>query len=174
LCDVEFNRTLSILKFNQNAVGAILSPFDSYLILRGIKTLAVRMKQHQANALKMSYFLENHRKVKKVIYPGLDSHPEHHLALKQMSGFGGMISFELDSDSKGAKRFVENLTLPFIAESLGGVESLIEVPALMTHSSLSKEEREKIGLNESLIRFSVGIENIDDLVADVELALSTL
>jgi cystathionine gamma-lyase len=156
------------LKFTQNSAGAILSPFESYLILRGTKTLAVRMREHQQNALTIAGFLENHSRVKKVIYPGLESHPQHELAGKQMSGFGGMLSFELDADLKTAKRFVESLQFFAVAESLGGVESLIELPAIMTHASVPPEEREKIGLTDGLIRISVGIENCDDLLEDLQ------
>lgn len=159
------------LKFHQNAVGAILSPFDSYLVLRGTKTLAVRMKQHQENAMKISEYLESHSKIKRVYYPGLKSHPDYALALKQMKGFGGMISFELATDLANTKKFVESLTYPLIAESLGGVESLIEIPALMTHAGIRKEDREHIGLSDSLIRLSVGLENVEDLIADISDAL---
>lgn len=162
------------IKFTQKAVGAILSPFDSYLVLRGLKTLAVRMKQHQENALIISEYLEKHHKVARVIYPGLNSFPQRALALKQMKGFGGMISFELKSDALGAKRFVENLEIPLLAESLGGVESLVEIPAFMTHASVPKELREHIGLSDSLIRLSVGLENSDDLILDLERALQVL
>ena len=156
------------LKFNQNATGAILSPFDSFLVLRGIKTLAVRMERHQQNAMKIAAYLERHPKVRRVNYPGLASHPQHALARRQMSGFGGMLSFNINGGWMEAKRFLENLHLFALAESLGGVESLIEHPAQMTHLSLPKEEREKIGIDDSLIRVSVGIENIDDLIADLE------
>lgn len=156
------------LKFTQNAAGAILSPFDSFLILRGTKTLAVRMEAHQRNATKIAQYLQSHSRVNKVIYPGLESHPQHDLARKQMSGFGGMLSFELDGDLKDAKMFVENLKYFSLAESLGGVESLIELPAIMTHASVPKEERERIGLADPLIRISVGIENVDDLMEDLE------
>jgi len=161
------------IRFAQNAVGAILSPFDSYLVLRGIKTLAVRMKRHEENALKISEYLLKHKNVSKVIYPGLKSHPEYKLAEKQMSGFGGMISFEINSDLNGAKQFVERLKYFLIAESLGGVESLIEIPAMMTHASILKKDRELIGLKDNLIRVSVGIEHIDDLLEDLEQAFST-
>lgn len=156
------------LKFTQNAAGAILSPFDSFLILRGTKTLAVRMEAHQRNATKIAQYLQSHSRVNKVIYPGLESHPQHNLARKQMSGFGGMLSFELDGDLKDAKMFVENLKYFSLAESLGGVESLIELPAIMTHASVPKEERERIGLADALIRISVGIENVNDLMEDLE------
>jgi cystathionine gamma-lyase len=159
------------LKFTQNAAGAILSPFDSYLLLRGIKTLAVRMRQHEENALAIAQYLESHRRVKSVFYPGLPSHPQHELARKQMSGYGGVLSFELDGSATDAKAFVERLRLFLIAESLGGVESLIELPALMTHASVPPEERQKIGIADGLIRVSVGIEAVDDLIADLDQAL---
>lgn len=156
------------IKFTQNAAGGILSPFESYLILRGTKTLAVRMRQHQKNAIRIAKFLESHPRVNRVIYPGLESHPQHELAKKQMSGFGGMLSFELDGNIKDAKRFVEGLKYFALAESLGGVESLIELPAVMTHASVPPEERRKIGLADGLIRISAGIENGDDLLEDLE------
>ncbi|MFQ6091704.1 MAG: trans-sulfuration enzyme family protein [bacterium] len=158
------------LKFNQNATGAILSPFDSFLVLRGTKTLAIRMQEHEKNTIKLAEFLESHPKVKKVNYPGLKSHPQHELAKKQMSGFGGMLSLEIDGTMKQVKLFLESLEIFALAESLGGVESLIEHPALMTHSSIPKTEREKIGVTDSLIRMSVGIENIDDLIEDINRA----
>ena len=156
------------LKYNQNAIGAILSPFDSYLVLRGIKTLAIRMERHTQNALEIARYLESHLKVKRVFYPGLESHPQHELAKRQMSGSGGMISFELGGGLKEAKRFLEGLKIFSLAESLGGVESLIEHPALMTHVSIPKEEREKIGITDSLIRISVGIEDVADLKEDLD------
>ncbi len=162
------------IKFVQNAAGAILSPFDSFLVLRGIKTLAVRMRRHEQNALAVARFLEKHPRVKQVYYPGLASHPQHSLACRQMSGFGGMISFELDADVKQAKKFVESLRYFAVAESLGGVESLIELPALMTHASIPRKEREKIGLSDALIRISVGIENTEDLLEDLDAALATV
>jgi len=156
------------LKFNQNAIGAILSPFDSYLVLRGIKTLAIRMEKHNDNAMKIATYLESHSRVKKVNYPGLKSHPQYELARKQMSGFSGVLSFEIDGGIREVKRFLENLKIFSIAESLGGVESLIEHPATMTHAYLSKDEREKIGITDSLIRVSVGLENVDDLIEDLD------
>lgn len=159
------------LQYTQNATGAILSPFDSYLVLRGTKTLGLRMRQHEKNAIKISHFLEKHAKIAKVIYPGLASHPDHALAKKQMTGFGGMISFELKGDVTHAKKFIENLKFFAVAESLGGVESLIEIPAIMTHASVPKEVRDEIGLTETLIRVSVGIEHVDDLIQDLENAL---
>lgn len=156
------------LKFNQNTIGSILSPFDSFLVLRGIKTLAIRMREHEKNAIKIAEYLESSPKVKKVIYPGLKNHPQHELVKKQMSGFGGMLSFEIIGTLKEAKTFLENLKIFSLAESLGGVESLIEHPASMTHASISKEEREKVGITDSLIRVSVGIENVTDLIEDID------
>lgn len=156
------------LKYNQNAIGAILSPFDSFLVLRGIKTLAIRMEKHTKNAIKIARYLESHPKVKRVYYPGLESHPQHELGKRQMSGSGGMISFEIGGGLKEARRFLESLKIFSLAESLGGVESLIEHPALMTHASIPKEDREKIGITDSLIRISVGIENVEDLKEDLD------
>jgi cystathionine gamma-lyase len=162
------------LKFNQNTMGAILSPFDSYLVLRGIKTLAVRMREHEQNALRLANYLEEHPKVKKVNYPGLKSHPQHALANRQAKGHGGMLSFEIKGGLEEAKRFLESMKVFALAESLGGVESLIEHPALMTHASVPKETRDQVGLTESLIRVSVGIEHIDDLIADFDQAFQKI
>jgi cystathionine gamma-lyase len=162
------------LKFNQNAMGAILSPFDSFLVLRGIKTLAVRMREHERNALRLANYLEGHPKVRKVNYPGLKSHPQHALANRQATGHGGMLSFEIKGGLEEAKRFLESVKLFALAESLGGVESLIEHPALMTHASVPKEIREQGGLTDSLIRVSVGIEHIDDLIADFDQAFQKI
>jgi cystathionine gamma-lyase len=161
----------SRIKFNQNAIGAVPSPFDCFLTLRGIKTLALRMERHNSNTQKIAEYLESHARVKKVIYPGLASHPQHKLAKKQMSGFGGMVSFELIGGAEAAETLLQRLKIFAIAESLGAVESLVEQPALMTHSSIPKKEREKIGISDNLIRISVGIEDVDDLVADLEQAL---
>ncbi len=162
------------LKFNQNAIGAILSPFDSYLVLRGIKTLAVRMEEHQRNAIKIANFLSSHPLVGEVLYPGLTNHPQFEIAKKQMTGSGGMISFKISGGLKEAKSFLENLKIFSLAESLGGVESLIELPALMTHSSIPKKQREKLGISDNLIRISVGIENVDDLISDLSLAFEKI
>ncbi|MEK7060774.1 MAG: PLP-dependent aspartate aminotransferase family protein [Patescibacteria group bacterium] len=161
------------LKFLQNAVGAILSPFDSYQVLKGIKTLSLRMEKHEKNAVKIAHFLKHHKKVKKVYYPGLPDHPGYTIAKKQMSGFGGMISFELKGTIKTAISFLEHLRLIAIAESLGAVESLIEHPASMTHASVPNKEREKIGLSDTLIRLSVGIEDVDDIIHDISQALKS-
>ncbi|MBI4595568.1 MAG: PLP-dependent transferase [Candidatus Tectomicrobia bacterium] len=160
------------LKFHQNAVGAILSPFDSFLVLRGLKTLALRMREHEKNALRVAEYLANSNKVARVYYPGLKSHPQHELAQRQMSGFGGMLSFEIKGGLREAKLFLENLKIFALAESLGGVESLAEHPALMTHASIPKEEREKIGIKDTLIRISVGIEHIEDLLNDLDQAFN--
>ena len=153
--------------FLQNAVGAILSPFDSWLVLRGVKTLAVRMRQHEENGVAMASYLANHRKVKKVYYPGLPDHPQHELAKRQMSGFGSMISFELGS-FENAKKFLDRVRLCSLAESLGGVESLISHPVSMTHGSVPEEMRKRLGITPGLVRLSVGIEDIEDLIADLE------
>lgn len=153
--------------FLQNAVGAILSPFDSYSILKGIKTLSIRMIKHDENARKIAEFLRKNKKVKKIYYPGLASHPGHDIAKKQMTGFGGMLSFELKGDIKTAIRFIESLHIFAIAESLGAVESLVEHPASMTHASVPKVDREKIGLSDTLIRLSIGIEDAEDLIEDL-------
>jgi cystathionine gamma-lyase len=156
------------LKFHQNAVGAVLSPFDSWLVMRGIKTLSLRMERHEKNAMAIAKYLEGHPLVKRVYYPGLPSHPQHELAKRQMSGFGGMLSFELKGGLEKAIKFVESLEIFALAESLGGVESLIELPAIMTHASVPKEERERVGIRDSLIRVSVGIEDVEDLIEDLE------
>lgn len=153
----------------QNAMGGILSPFDSFLVLRGIKTLAIRMDRHNSNGLAMAQYLENHAKVRKVYYPGLASHPQHALAKKQMKGFGGMISFELGS-LEAAKAFLDRVRLCSLAESLGGVESLISHPETMTHASVPLETRKRLGISPGLVRISVGIEDIEDLISDLETA----
>jgi cystathionine beta-lyase/cystathionine gamma-synthase len=160
------------LKFLQNAVGGVPGAFDSWLVLRGLKTLAVRMRQHTANALQVACFLEHHARVKRVYYPGLESHPQHDLACRQMvGGFGGMLSFEVQGAVDAAREVARRTRLFTLAESLGGVESLIELPALMTHASLPAERRKEIGIDDGLIRLSVGIEEVEDLIADVAQAL---
>ncbi len=158
------------LKFLQNAVGPCLAPFDSWLVLRGIKTLAVRMEATQKNAIEIAKYLEKHPKVQSVIYPGLKSHAQHAIAKKQASGFGGMITFFLKGGMKESRRFLENVRLFALAESLGGVESLIEHPAIMTHASIPAAIRQQLGIHDNLIRLSVGIEGIEDLKADLEAA----
>jgi len=162
------------LKFNQNTLGAVPSPFDCYLVLRGLKTLSLRMNKHQSNAFEIARYLENHPKVAKVYYPGLPSHPQYLLNLKQNKGFGGMISFEIKGGEKEAVKFLESLELFTLAESLGGVESLIEHPALMTHSSITQKERELAGIKDSLIRVSVGVEDSIDLQNDLEQAFDKI
>ncbi|EIT69641.1 MULTISPECIES: trans-sulfuration enzyme family protein [Hydrocarboniphaga] len=169
------------LAFLQNAVGAVAGPFDSFLALRGVKTLSVRMQRHCENALELARWLEAHPKVARVHYPGLASHPQHELARRQMrdprSGepaFGGMISVELATDLAGSRRFLEACSLFSLAESLGGVESLIEHPAIMTHASVPAENRAALGISDSLCRLSVGIEDIADLRHDLERALSAV
>jgi cystathionine beta-lyase/cystathionine gamma-synthase len=159
------------LKFIQNSAGAILSPFDSWLVLRGTKTVALRMVQHSANGQALAEFLERHPKVTRAIYPGLPSHPQHVLARRQMpNGFGGMLSFEVESFEK-AREVLNRFKLMALAESLGGVETLVCHPATMTHASVPPERREAIGLSDSLIRISAGIEDIEDLKSDLEQAL---
>lgn len=152
----------------QNSIGPCHSPFDSWLVLRGLKTLAIRMEAHQKNAMVIAQYLENHPKVERVVYPGLKSHPQHAIAKKQMLGFGGMITFFLKGDIKKSNKFLSTVKLFALAESLGGVESLIENPAIMTHASIPKKVREQIGLTDNLIRLSVGIENVQDLIEDLE------
>ncbi|MDF1654036.1 MAG: PLP-dependent aspartate aminotransferase family protein [Coxiellaceae bacterium] len=159
------------LEFLLFADGAIAGPFDCFLALRGVKTLAVRMQRHCESAMKIAQWLEKHPKVNKVYYPGLTSHPQHELAKKQMRDFGGMVSCDLDMDEAGAKRMLERCKIFALAESLGGVESLIEHPAIMTHASVPKENRELLGITDGFIRLSVGIENVDDLIADLKQAI---
>jgi cystathionine gamma-lyase/cystathionine beta-lyase/cystathionine gamma-lyase/homocysteine desulfhydrase len=159
------------LQFIQNAAGAILSPFDSWLVLRGIKTLPIRMEAHNANGMAIAKYLSEHKKVRKVNYPGLPSHPGHALAKKQMSGFGALISFDVGS-LENATRFLGRVRLCSFGESLGGVETLISHPATMTHASVPVEHRNKIGITDGLVRISVGIEDVDDLIADLENAFS--
>ncbi len=159
--------------FLQNSIGAVLGPQDSWLVQRGIKTLALRMDAHSANAFKIASYLEENLAVAKVYYPGLDQHLGHAIAQKQMRDFGGMVSFELVNET-GVKRFVEKLKYFTLAESLGGVESLVEVPAIMTHASIPKEIRETIGIKDGLIRLSVGVEDIADLIEDLQQALEAV
>ncbi len=159
------------IKFHQNAVGGVPGPMDAWLVMRGAKTLAVRMREHERNARAIAAFLESRDDVERVYYPGLASHPQHELARKQMRGFGGMLSFVLRGGAERARHFVRTTKLFSLAESLGGVESLIGVPALMTHGSIPKEERERRGITDGLLRLSVGIEDADDLIDDLRQAL---
>lgn len=163
----------SKIKFAQYAIGAVPSPFDCWLVLRSIKTLAVRMKQHNENAMIIADFLCKYSNVKKVYYPGLPIHPQHELAKKQMTGFGGMLTIDLGSFEK-ASNFLKHLKLFTTAESLGGVESLAAHPASMTHASLPKEERERLGITDGLVRLSVGIEDVEDLIDDLKQALEQI
>jgi cystathionine gamma-lyase/cystathionine beta-lyase/cystathionine gamma-lyase/homocysteine desulfhydrase len=161
------------LKFIQNAAGAILGPFDSWLVLRGVKTLAVRMERHNSNGLAVARHLDGHPKVKKVHYPGLPSHPQYELAKKQMTGFGGMLAFETGS-LENARAVLKSVRLCSLAESLGGVETLISHPATMTHASVPPEERQRLGITDGLVRISVGIEDVEDLLADLDQALAKI
>jgi len=165
------------IRFIHNSAGPVLGPFDSYMVLRGIKTLALRMKQHCASALQIAKWLETQNGIQKVIYPGLPSHPQHDIASRQMMldgsvAGGGMITFILDGGLEASKTFLENVSIFSLAESLGGVESLIEHPAIMTHASVEPEVRQSLGIDDGLIRISVGIEHFGDLIADLEHALS--
>lgn len=158
------------LAFLSNGIGATQSPFDSFMCLRSLKTLPLRMKAHQANAMEIAKFLESHPKVEKVLYPGLKSHPQHPLAQEQMHGFGGMITFYIKGGLNSARSFLENVKVFSLAESLGGVESLIEHPAIMTHASVPPENRKALGIDDSLIRLSVGVEDLEDLINDLKSA----
>ena len=162
------------LGFLQNSVGAIQGPFDSFLVLRGIKTLALRLERSCANGLALAQWLEREPKVRKVYYPGLESHPQHQLARRQMNGYGGIISIELDTDLAGARRFLEQCEVFTLAESLGGVESLIEHPALMTHATIPAAQRALLGISDSLIRLSVGVEDLEDQRQDLRQALAAI
>ena len=160
------------MKFLQNSVGAIMGPFDAFLANRGVKTLAIRMQRHCENAMKVAHWLEDCKGVTRVWYPGLESHPQHALAKRQMRGFGGMISCVIDGDLERTRRVLERFQIFTLAESLGGVESLVNHPGIMTHASIPRELREARGVTDSLIRFSVGVEDADDLIADLEQAFA--
>jgi cystathionine gamma-lyase len=155
------------IAFFTNSLGAVQGPFDSFLALRSLKTLALRMEAHQKNAFQVAEFLSTHSKVERVVYPGLKSHPQHALAKEQMSGFGGMITFFIKGGLSSSRNFLENVRVFSLAESLGGVESLVEHPAIMTHASIPVENRKKLGIDDSLIRLSVGIEDVSDLLKDL-------
>jgi len=156
--------------YYQNSIGPSQSPFDSWLVLRGVKTLSIRMQRHQENAIKVANYLESHPMVESVVYPGLKSHPQYEIGRSQMSGFGGMITFFIKGGLENSRTFLETLKIFMLAESLGGVESLVEHPAIMTHASIPKEERDKIGISDNLVRLSVGIEELEDLIEDLEAA----
>ncbi len=173
--DARLDAVRERLGFLQNAIGAIAGPFDSFLALRGLKTLALRMERHNANAIDLATWLEKEPKVARVHYPGLSSHPQHALASRQMTGgYGGMISIELATDLAGTRRFLETVDLFALAESLGGVESLIEHPAIMTHATIPPETRQRLGIGDALVRLSVGVEDVEDLRADLAAALSAI
>lgn len=161
------------LAFLSNSMGGVQSAFDSFLALRSLKTLPLRMKAHEENAIKVADYLSAHPKVEKVIYPGLKTHPQHDLARRQMQGFGGMITFFIKGGLPAARKFLENVEIFALAESLGGVESLIEHPAIMTHASVPAEKRKALGIDDSLIRLSVGVEDVDDLIKDLEKAFNS-
>ena len=171
VCSQEKEDLANELLYLQNAVGSIMNPFDSFLLLRSLKTLPVRMERHCSSAQTIASYLESHDSIEKVIYPGLASHPQHEIAKKQMNGFGGMISVVLKGGLESATSFLERTNLFSLAESLGGVESLIEHPAIMTHASIPAEIREEIGISDGLVRLSVGIESIEDLLEDIDNAL---
>ena len=172
VCSDDKTELAEQLLYLQNAVGSIMNPFDSFLLLRSLKTLPVRMERHCSNAIQIADFLESHNSIQRVIYPGLESHPQHEIAKEQMNGFGGMISVEIKGGLEGAKKFLERTEIFSLAESLGGVESLIEHPAIMTHASIPPEVREEIGISDGLVRLSVGIEALEDLIDDLEKALA--
>jgi cystathionine gamma-lyase/cystathionine beta-lyase len=159
--------------FLLNAMGTCASPFDCWLVLRGIKTLPMRMKQHEANSITIAHYLEKHPKVKRVFYPGLESHSGHEIAKRQMKGFGGMVSFEMKGGIKAVNSFLRKVKVFSLAESLGGIDSLVEHPATMSHASMPENFRERVGITGDLIRLSVGLENIDDLIEDLEQALKS-
>jgi cystathionine gamma-lyase len=160
------------MAFLQNSVGSIAGPFDSFLALRGLKTLALRMERHAANAMQIASWLQEHPKVESVVYPGLASHPQHELARKQMRAFGGMITMFLKGGEPEARRFLERCQVFALAESLGGVESLIEHPGIMTHASVPPDRRRELGISDTLVRLSVGVEDVDDLISDLDQALA--
>jgi len=162
------------IQYLQNAVGSIPSPFDCYLLIRSIKTLSVRMERHNKNGMEVAKFLSEHKKIKRVMYPGLESDPNYKIAKKQMKGFGGIVSIEIDTDIVGIKKFLNNLAIFTLAESLGGVESLIEHPGIMTHASIDKKIRDELGITDGLLRLSVGIEDIDDIIGSLTKALENI
>jgi len=155
-------------------MGAVPSPFDCFLVNRSIKTLALRMEQHQKNALAIAKFLESHEKVQRVLYLGLESHPQHHIVLKQCRGFSGMIAAYLKGTLETTLTFLNNLKIFTLGESLGAVESLIELPSIMTHAMMTKEARAAIAITDTLVRMSIGVENVEDLIADLDRALNTI
>jgi cystathionine gamma-lyase len=172
VCALHRQDLVDRLFYLSNAIGSIMSPFDSFLVLRSLKTLAVRMERHCSSALAIAIFLEQHPAIQRVYYPGLPSHPHHQLAKTQMQGFGGMISVVIKGGLVSATTFLESTQLFSLAESLGGVESLIEHPAIMTHASVPPQIRDQIGIEDGLVRLSVGMETLEDLIADISNALA--
>jgi cystathionine gamma-lyase len=168
---VNDNALAERLAYLQNSIGSIAGPFDSFLALRGVKTIDVRMERSCANAMRIAKWLDGHTRIERVIYPGLESHPQHELAQRQMPGFGAIVTFFIKGELGDARRFLERCEVFSLAESLGGVESLVDHPAIMTHASVPAEERAKLGISDTLIRLSVGIEDCDDLIADLDAAL---
>ena len=162
------------IQYLQNAVGSIPSPFDCYLLIRSIKTLSVRMERHNKNGMEVAEFLSKHKKIKRVMYPGLKDDPNYKTAKKQMRGFGGIVSIEIDTDISGINKFLKNLTIFTLAESLGGVESLIEHPGIVMHASIEKKIRDELGITDGLLRLSVGIEDINDIIDSLTKALNTI
>ena len=162
------------IKFLQNAIGSVPSPFDCYMLIRSIKTLAVRMEKHNNNGIEIANFLSKHSHINKTFYPGLQSHPNYESAKKQMNGFGGIVSIEINGDLNSTKKFLENIEIFTLAESLGGVESLIEHPSLMTHASIDKKIRDELGITDNLVRLSIGIEDVEDLKKSLDNALSSI
>jgi cystathionine gamma-synthase len=166
--------TIAELRQAQGMLGGVVDPQNAYLLLRGLKTLAIRMTKQNENGLKVAQFLESHPKIRRVYYPGLPSHPDHELASRQMTGFGGVVSFEPEADLEKTGDFIDALHIPYMGPSLGGVESIVEQPALMSHFTLDKEERLAIGIKDELVRYALGIEDADDLIADLEQALERI
>jgi cystathionine gamma-synthase len=166
--------TIARLREVQGVLGGVPDPHNAYLLLRGLKTLAVRVARQNENGLKVARFLESHPKIRRVYYPGLPSHPDHELAARQMGGFGGVVSFEPDADLEKTSAFIDAMRIPYIGPSLGGVESIVEQPALMSHFTLDKEERLAIGIKDELVRYALGIEDAEDLIADLEQALEKI
>jgi cystathionine gamma-synthase len=162
------------LKDAQNMLGPTIDPHAAYLLLRGMKTLSLRIQRHNENGQRVAEFLESHPAVRRVFYPGLPSHPDHAIAKKLMAGFGGVVSFEIEGDMERTMRFIDALKIPYVGPSLGGVESIIEQPALMSHFALDKQERERMGIKDELVRYALGIEDADDLIADLQQALDSI
>jgi cystathionine gamma-synthase len=166
--------TIAKLREAQGVLGGVIDPHNAYLLLRGVKTLAVRVAKQNENGLRVARFLESHPKIRRVYYPGLSSHPDHALAARQMAGFGGVVSFEPEADLERTSAFIDAVRIPYIGPSLGGVESIIEQPALMSHFTLDREERLAIGIKDELVRYALGIEDAEDLIADLEQALEKI